>query len=585
MRTILTAVATAIVVVLSSGALAQSVPGTYHAVRNRNVYPKPAVPSLGPAGSRITDPSFGSRILRVTDQNTDTRPGQTGASYSTPSAAHQLAWNAASDRFYVRSLSGWYFAFAFDAATMTASRIELPTYNGLLDTHIEPQFSFRLRNILYAGTRDQRYPTHDYPLVHEYDFNTGRYEILLPLTDVTTVPPDTYVGGISSSAAAPEKIAVMFGGQQDTHFKVAVFQRDAPLATVAILDTKASTLNGGAVVLSTGVPLDFNLHHTWIDLSGRYVVLYPVSGLPVQYVVWDLTTNVFTPVTTRAFGHDALGYGLQVNQDCCTSGAPYDGSQWQLRSLATPATTSDLINPMLSPRQIYIADHTSWNNAQPSRRVPILSSSYRYYNGTYNTTPWRAWDDEIVAIQTDATSGATVWRFAHHRSNVSRDDTIDGTYFWYQPRGVISPNGRWALFTSNWEKTLGAMPVPDWGASFRTDVFVVSLAAGRLTSAAPAGGATPIRAVHLLELRERVDVQRAVWGLAPFAWTDPAPTAGAPVRAVHLTELRTALQEAYQRAGRHLPGLTDAFVTPGVIVIGAAHIQQLQDAVAALEGG
>lgn len=67
------------------------------AISNRNVYTKPALPPLGPAGTSFADPMFGSRILRVTDDNT--RPGFPGRSFTAPSAAHQLAWNAVSDKF------------------------------------------------------------------------------------------------------------------------------------------------------------------------------------------------------------------------------------------------------------------------------------------------------------------------------------------------------------------------------------------------------------------------------------------------------------------------------------------------------
>src|SRR5688572_16023197 len=89
--------------IVASTVLAQSsAPSTYHAIANRNIYHKPAPPALGAAGWRFSDPTFGSRLLRVTDAST--RPGVLGRSYSTPSAAHQLAWNATSDRFYVRSL-------------------------------------------------------------------------------------------------------------------------------------------------------------------------------------------------------------------------------------------------------------------------------------------------------------------------------------------------------------------------------------------------------------------------------------------------------------------------------------------------
>src|SRR5439155_22740111 len=69
------------------------------------------------------------------------------------------------------------------------------------------------------------------------------------------------------------------------------------------------------------------------------------------------------------------------------------------------------------------------------------------------------------------------WRFAHHRSAVADDGDPSRISFWYTPRVNVSPDGQWALFTSNWEKTLGTDPGGDVGATFRQDVFLVSLKA------------------------------------------------------------------------------------------------------------
>jgi hypothetical protein len=569
---------------------AVSVPNTYHAVSNLAAYAKPARPALGAAGFRFSDPTFGSQLIRVTDANTDTRGGAfTGGSYSTPSAAHQLAWNATSDRFYVRSLSGWFIPFAFDASTLTAARIG----SLLIQSHIEPQFSYQSRDILYAGWT-RVVSGHDYPLIHAYDFGTSTYTELMDLRLLVTNTldlADTYVGAISSSATAPEKVAVMFGGCcQDAHRKVAVFQSasaDAAQSSVVVLDTVDSTITHGVGgTPASTIALGFRLHHALMDLSGRYVVLYPVQGLPVHFVVWDLLTEAITlvPEQARTFGHDAVGYGWQINQDCCASNTLYEGAQWQFRSLATPQVSVDLINPVPTPREIFIADHTSWNNAQPAIQVPVLSSLFRYSNGINNTTPWRAWDDEIVAIQTEsAGSGARVWRFAHHRSDVSRDDGIDGTYFWYQPRGVISPNGRWALFTSNWDKGLGAMPVPDPPGNYRTDVFLVGLSAGAFTDEPLTAGVTPVKAVHITELRTRIDVLRVGAGLPTYPWTDAPLGPGMFVRAAHVIELRTALTQAYAAAVQAVPPFTDPGLGPGTI-IRAVHIAELRQAVVTLEG-
>jgi hypothetical protein len=121
---------------------------------------------------------------------------------------------------------------------------------------------------------------------------------------------------------------------------------------------------------------------------------------------------------------------------------------------------------------VYLSDHATWANAQPNVLVPIISATYRYA-ASQNTAPWRAWDDEIIAIETDGAASGMVWRFAHHRSDIGSDSNEDNPYFWYEPRPSVSPDGRWVIFTSNWEKTLGT-DVRDGGTA-RQDVFLLRL--------------------------------------------------------------------------------------------------------------
>ena len=97
-------------------------------------------------------------------------------------------------------------------------------------------------------------------------------------------------------------------------------------------------------------------------------------------------------------------------------------------------------------------------------------------------------------------------------------------------------------------------------------------------------GETPIRAVHITELRTRIDGLRAAAGLGRFAWTDPVLRAGVTrARLVHLTELRSALAEAYEAADRPAPRWTDASPVEGTTPIRAVHVTELRDAVVALE--
>ena len=53
-------------------------------------------------------------------------------------------------------------------------------------------------------------------------------------------------------------------------------------------------------------------------------------------------------------------------------------------------------------------------------------------------------------------------------------------------------------------------------------------------------------------------------------WTDPVLTVGVtPVKRIHLTELRNALDEAYDAAGQRQPTYTDRIVTAGMTAIKA----------------
>jgi len=429
-------------------------PSTYDAVTDRGVRAKPPLVNPGAAGSSFKDPAFGSRIWRVTDRFT--RPDKLDASYRTPSATHQNEWSVNDSFFYVVSTDGTIVPFAFDPYSGTASRLSPLTF------YIEPQFSYVSDSVMYGSVSSASLHTID-----QYDLNTEKYTQLLDLETLASGLSGTYIGGISSSAGPIERILAFFGGaSQDQHHIVVVFDRNAP-ANRHMLDTRAA--------------MQFSLHHAAIDRSGRYVMLYPTSGdlapprSAAQVYVWDLQTDTKTALPlaeARSGGHDAYGYGVAINEDCCST-TTYDAAQWQIRSLATPLTTKDLISPVLDPKEVYLADHPTWNNASPETLVPFITATYRY---GANDVQWRPWDDEVLAIQTDGgADGAHVYRFAHHRSDVRNDQAPLQTSFWYLPRPNVSRDGRWVLFTSNWEKTLGTDPGESPGERARQDVFLLRL--------------------------------------------------------------------------------------------------------------
>ena len=95
---------------------------------------------------------------------------------------------------------------------------------------------------------------------------------------------------------------------------------------------------------------------------------------------------------------------------------------------------------------------------------------------------------------------------------------------------------------------------------------------------------TPIKTVHVTQVRAAINSVRVARGLTAFAWTDPTLTPGStPVKVVHLTELRTALNQAYQAAGRTAPTYTDPTVVARLTVMKASHLSELRAAVLALQ--
>jgi hypothetical protein len=147
-----------------------------------------------------------------------------------------------------------------------------------------------------------------------------------------------------------------------------------------------------------------------------------------------------------------------------------------------------LISPAEQPFEWTLDKHFSWSDADPSDTMPVCGATYvdaivQGGNGTQNvlTNPVlqirRPWDREIICL---ATSGPTeVWRFAHDRgTGTLNDNAAINTNFWAVPIGNISQDGRFYLFGTDWEWSLGSRRgtsgCPSSGTC-RTDAFIVEL--------------------------------------------------------------------------------------------------------------
>ena len=89
-------------------------------------------------------------------------------------------------------------------------------------------------------------------------------------------------------------------------------------------------------------------------------------------------------------------------------------------------------------------------------------------------------------------------------------------------------------------------------------------------------GVTPIRAVHLTEVRVAVNIAREQASLPAVVFTDD-PLSDVVVKALHISELRSALDEARSALGLHRISYTDPTIQSGGTRVKAAHIQELRD--------
>ncbi len=409
----------------------------YKANTDREVRSKPPLEKIGKAGAIVTDPVYRARIVRITDDRTD----PDGASCVTAAASLQNTWNAGSTRFVLAC--GGTLTYRFDPQTLKA-RVDRDT----LDMRETPAFSFEDPDTIYGVGSDPRIGSNRNVL--EYNLRRKKYRTVLDLDRVVKDFEGT-PGLLTVSANG--RLAVPFGGMQDTWQYVLVFDNNT--GTRTMLDTRAGTVDGKAVDFKFG----FGIHLVNIDKSGRYVIISKgQGGKAPNLVVWDTATNRFGEVAPEGSGHYSSGYGLLVNN----SGTFPHWAQWMLRPLAPDdlGSITRLIVPD-PPRDFggrY--EHSSWNNARPDERAPVFVSVTRYA-GAQN--PLGPWDDEIIAISTGP-EHPKVFRFAFHRSKPFGS-------FWDVPRGNISPDGRFFMFTSNWEGTLGR----GRDGKPRQDVFVLEL--------------------------------------------------------------------------------------------------------------
>jgi len=234
----------------------------------------------------------------------------------------------------------------------------------------------------------------------------------------------------------------------------------------------------------------YNVHNARLSRDGNAVKIAPQGSRVL--IIWVPATATLSAcsiagegqgsgVANYCGGHTVLGYSHMINH-----GGP--GSTFSL--LYRPLSDLNHFERLVPAEESVSASmdtHWSWNNDDPSDTAPVCGafsgSNGKQGDGTRNsaTNPLlavrQAWDREVVCV---ATSGAhKVWRFAHHHATgACNANAREGSCFGAIAIGNVSQDGKFFLFGTDWDWTLGSDPhkpgCPTSGRC-RTDSFVVEL--------------------------------------------------------------------------------------------------------------
>ncbi len=423
------------------------------ATSDRIIHQKTAMLPL-PVNMPFQDPDFGSKMVRATDETTNFR--LPGTYLITESSGQLNEWSVNSDKFYVLGSGGQTLAFSFDPTTMLIGRLPNAGQGKALLVAVEsPTFSSVDPDLIY-GTTDISLLT-----ISSYRFSTGILTNVIDTTKCGTQPPLVRGSGIYSDSltvSADDNRFVIDEGGSAVGKEPFVIVYDKTLGC-RWYNTQTGQIGGQWGPLGNSPIPSFLVQHAYISKSGNYVRIMTYNGL----YIWDLSTlNVTSCYEEECYGYGTTGYNTLVN-------APgvLDGFEIVQRPLSNLSQITELNMPLV-PHNWGQNIHFTWSDVNVSDNSPVCASSYMYGDTTGSIT--LPFEGEIFCVETDGLA-STIWRFAHNRATSIEDEDEGYYYFNSEPLGNVSPDGRFFMFTSNWDAQLGNQS----DGTPRSDVWIVNL--------------------------------------------------------------------------------------------------------------
>lgn len=376
------------------------------------VHAKPTAPTLPAAGGKFCDPTFGTKIMRVTDE-VSVPVGGAGTSYS-----YWATFNSDNSRLLVMEVGAQQLGriYEFNPTTFTLGQRLAPV------PYPPNAAPIRLDDAVWAyGDPDKLFVhTDNGTKIYSYKVSTQTY---------------TLIKDLSGYLPAGQFVQQMSVAQDDDTFSFGINLGGNPTygdaGYIVYRDSTDTVLAQSAV----------GVNEVRLDKTGRYLFVNTnnqgAGQIEVQIV--DLNTqqvqNLTDDAPDHAPSHYDVGSGMAVGNGNYLLGI-------SARSLSNPHSFTEILD--LTNEGNYggfhlsmLADNELWT---------LVSFYTEHLNNVM--------EDELVQVSTDGSQ--RVRRLAHHQSIFTGD-------YYQSPRANISRDGRFVAFSSN------------WGGRNRNDLFIVEI--------------------------------------------------------------------------------------------------------------
>lgn len=363
---------------------------------NGDVIEITSTPTLPSAGGSFTDPEFGTKLIVLTDQN-DGFDTQTDYSYWPSMNSDYTRFHLIIDQ--VTYGSGIATLYDFSASAETITRVENLYTSTTFAVGAMEQWSWTEPDVVYGVVNGEA-------ILRQMTILAAGSRAYVTLKDFTNA-----MTGLA-------KLWQMSMDGTNRYFCFTARDSSAVDIGVVVWDRTGDQFWTHDL---TGVNTTYD--EARIDRSGTYVI---ISSNPGPAQLWEFRTGS----TLSSFGVVVAHHDVHTNR--CFTNNVTSPATWDLTAASLTGVSN--FNNWYSG----IDKHTSW----------LTTTTTYAMIGTFKSPlPWTEYQNEIINVRTD---GSFQWRrLCHHRSDVANSTNELRSL----PKGTISQDGRWFIFTTNWGNT------------------------------------------------------------------------------------------------------------------------------------